>query len=371
MKVEVQDRVSGRMHSRDLLVDGQSVSHLVVRDTAIWLLGVQVRTGGIGGVGTPREHRRKGYSRRLMEDTLGYMRGLGQDVSMLFGIPDFYDKFGYAPCLPEHLIRVATRDAERTARQTPEYRARPVRPDDHPSMVRLYNRDNRARPGALVRSEDAWRGFRMGSSYHVPASALLLEDADGEPVAYAAFDESTTEVNVIEVTAADPRFFPCVLREMSAMAVDLRCGHIQLHAPPDHPFALFVRRCGCRVQTDYARMSGGMMRILNQDALFGKLEPALAERIGHSRFAGSRVELRIETDLGASVLRLGTDAPGSVPVEARMTLPQHALMQLMVGYRHAADVLTEAQVESRGEVEGLLDVLFGGRSPYVWRADRF
>jgi hypothetical protein len=43
----------------------------------------------------------------------------------------------------------------------------------------------------------------------------------------------------------------------------------------------------------------------------------------------------------------------------------------MVGYRNAADVLAEPDVVSGGEARVVLDVLFGGLSPYVWKADRF
>jgi predicted acetyltransferase len=60
-----------------------------------------IRMAGIGDVYTEREHRMKGYMRYLYEDTLTYMTEEGYDVSMLFGIPDFYTKFGYAVCLPQ------------------------------------------------------------------------------------------------------------------------------------------------------------------------------------------------------------------------------------------------------------------------------
>jgi predicted acetyltransferase len=371
MKVEVRGEVSGLAHRRQVFVDGRPVSRLVVHDRLLWMLGTQIRMGGIGGVETDREHRRKGYSRRLLEDTLDYMAGLGQEVSMLFGIPDFYDKFGYAPFMPEHTIRVATRDAERFAREAPGHTARPACPDDRSFLIDLYSRESRLRPGPLVRSADTWPGFRMGSSYDRAAAAVVLEDADGTPAAYAAFDDQVSEVTAIEANAADPCLFPALLRELAALAVERRCGHIDVLAPPDHPFSRFLTRCGCQMTTTYPRMGGGMMRLIDQDALLAKLETALAARMEQSRFAGTRVTLRIETDLGSSELGLGARGAGRERINARVALPQQTLMQLMVGYRSAADVVSEPNVESAGKALAVLDALFGGQSPYVWRADRF
>jgi hypothetical protein len=79
--------------------------------------------------------------------------------------------------------------------------------------------------------------------------------------------------------------------------------------------------------------------------------------------------LRIETDLGPTELSLGPEA--GTPVSATAKLPQAALMQLVMGYRDATDVLTDDGVESCGEAEAVLDVLFPGGCPYVWQADHF
>ena len=82
-------------------MDGEVASWLWVLDLPTRLLGQTVRMGGIGGVNTKESHRMKGYARRLLSDTVSYMTEQGYDVTMLFGIPDFYDKFGYIPaCRP-------------------------------------------------------------------------------------------------------------------------------------------------------------------------------------------------------------------------------------------------------------------------------
>lgn len=371
MAAKVQSRVEGRWHHLEVRKGGEAVSQLAVPDLSIWLQGVQIRMGGIGGVATKPEHRMKGYARTLLEESVRYMTGLGQDVSMLFGISDFYNKFGFQPCLPEHHTRIATRDAERAAEGTMALSRRPIREDDHPFIVRLYNEDNRSRACAVVRDAKTFRGFRKGTTFWTKATSFVLEDARGERVAYAAFDENATEVKVIEVNATDRRAFWTVLHEFAKMAVERRTGQVELHMARDHAFVRFARRYGCRVESNYPRMGAGMMRILNQGPLFRKLRPALAKRLGQSEYSGRRVRLTIETDLGTTDLRFHMTAPSRTAVGGRLKVGQGKLTQLVVGYRIADDILGDPGVESEGEVARLLTVLFGGQEPYVWEADKF
>lgn len=371
MPTEITTTVKGHSHRRQIVRDGETLSRLSVRDCLIWLVGTQVRMGGVGGVRTERQHRMKGHSRRLMEDTVEYMTGLGQDVSMLFGISDFYDKVGFVPCLPEHEAHIATRDAERAAEGAGSYTTRPVRPDDHPFIVALYNEDNRHRAAALVRDEEHFAGFRKGSSYHTRAAAILFEGEGGRRLAYAVYDDNQAEVRVTEVNATDRAAFWSILYEFAKMAVERRCGHIELHMAADHPFLRFARRYGCRLQTDFPRMGGGMMRLLNQDALFEKLHPALERRLARSAFADRPVTLGLETDLGHTELRFNGGTATDSAASALVKLGQGKLTQLLVGYRAADDVLGDPDVEAQGDAEALLKVLFEGQRPYVWQADRF
>jgi predicted acetyltransferase len=368
---EIQTKVQGRWHSRQLDVDGQSVSRLSVLDASIWLLGVEVRMGGIASVNTNSEHRMKGYARRVLEDTVRYMTGLGCDVSMLFGINDFYNKFGFIPCLPGHQSSIATRDAERAAEGAGSYTTRLVKPEDLPWIVALYNARNRHRPAALVRNEESFTGFRKGSAYGVEADAFVMQNEDGERIGYAAFDNSRTAVNIVEVNAVSPAAHWSLLYEFAKMAVERRCGELLLHMPSDDPFVRFARRYGCNTQIGYRRMGGGMMRILNQEALFRKLQPALQERVASSALAGTPMTVTFETDLATTDLHFNGAPKAGRTGRWRVKLGQDKLMQLVVGYRAADDLLTDRDVTAEGDPQELLGILFGGLSPYVWRADVF
>jgi len=313
----------------------------------------------------------KGHARYLLHDTVRYMTEEGFDVSVLFGIPDFYNKFGFIPCLPDHRISVATRDAERAGRRAGKYTTSPMSKRDCGFVVRLYNEDNRHRPASLVREREHFSGFARGTDYWIKASAFVMRDERGRKVAYAVLDDTDTAVKVAEVSATDPTGHAALLYEFARMAIERRCGEIELHIPPEHAFARFVQRFGASVHTRHHRMGGGMMRILNQGQLFRKIEPVLQDRFERSRLGGRPVILSLETDLGATELHLGGASEAEEVHRCRLALGQDKLTQLTVGYRTADDVLSDPEVEAEGNVQPLLEALFGGQAPYMWCPDRF
>lgn len=64
----------------------------------------RLKMGGLGWVATSARHRKRGIGRKLIEDALAYMREHGYHVSMLFGIPNFYHRFGDASALIDYTI---------------------------------------------------------------------------------------------------------------------------------------------------------------------------------------------------------------------------------------------------------------------------
>ena len=83
--------------TRIRLMEGETeLSHVSVLHLPMYVGGAVVTCGGIGGVGTDREHRNRGYARTVLADALEYMTDQGMHLSALFGIPDFYHRFGYA-----------------------------------------------------------------------------------------------------------------------------------------------------------------------------------------------------------------------------------------------------------------------------------
>ncbi|MGC8862303.1 MAG: GNAT family N-acetyltransferase [Armatimonadota bacterium] len=372
--MEIATNVEGARRYRSLLADGKKVSWLTVIDHRMRIGSAVVRMGGIAGVGTEPAERMKGYCRRLMEDSIAYMRDEGFDVSLLFGIPDFYPRFGYAVCGRASVVTMATRDAERAGSSLGPFEIRPYSGDDLDSLIDLYNQANHSRTGTVVRERPQFEGIRKGSRWGTDAEVIVLVDKAGRFAGYAAFDKNDVDLIVTEVEAVDPAAFPNVLYEFARLAIERRTGSIAMYLPPDHPFAEFCHRYECKVTLEYRRCGGAMMRIISQDSLFGKISGELAARIADSRFARDSVRLGLHTDLGDTCLEIEagnvTPRPGTSAGDY-IELPQSRLAQLVMGYRSARDLMTEPDVSFHGNALSLAEVLFPKQNAYVWAADHF
>ncbi len=375
MKITTCDK--GREHKRELWIEGEekSVCHLLVLEYTMRVGTSVVRMAGIGDVYTERAHRKKGYMRYLYEDTVHYMIAEGYDISMLFGIENFYTKFGYAAGLAGFECKVKTRDAEVAATYaTGLYLTRPIGTTDMPAVLALYNAHNAARVCSVVRTVEDFPAFHKGTWYGTQPDTQLWEDANGQLLAYAVWDRYDKAVKVAEVEARDDAFFPTLLSFFAAQAVEKRCEDVLFFIPPDHPFAEYVQRFGAEWKVTYPRYGSGMLRLLNPPSFFEKIAPELERRLALSRSAGYTGMLTFQTDLGTLALVINR---GRIAVESSareglcLELSQDKLTQLVISYRSARDVLNDAQVKAHGDVLPLLNILFPKGTPYIWVADHF
>jgi predicted acetyltransferase len=386
MVMEYRTRDESRHHTRELAVDGQVVSWLTVIDYRMRIGTAEVRMAGIAGVESRPEHRMKGHMRGLFADTVAYMTGQGYVVSALFGIPNFYHRFGYATCLANTRAVLQTRDAELAQSDVPPHQLRPATADDMPWIVDLYNRHNAARSGTLVRLNEHFKGFTKGTHWGQPAECMVLEDHAGQRAGYAAWDRSRERVSVVEAECVDDRWHGALLHEFAGQAIAKRCGQVALHLPQDHPFAEYAQRFGCEWSIEYPRQAEGMMRILDQAALFDKLQPELQRRysrvapLSEPRAAILATDLastRIDIAGGQVSCRTVPPSPVVPPPSRAAALPtirltQDRLMQLVMGYRSARDLLSErAYVYASGDALPLLEALFPKSPAYLWLADQF
>jgi predicted acetyltransferase len=128
---------------------GEPVAQLAVGDYQMNVGGTYVRMGGIAEVVAHPGHRGKGYGASLLRRVVSQMRQDGYPISILFGIPDFYHRFGYVVVLPSYTVTVTTRNAERLGAGNAD--VRPATPEDAPALLQLYREANATRTGSLQR----------------------------------------------------------------------------------------------------------------------------------------------------------------------------------------------------------------------------
>ncbi len=363
-EIVVTEREHDAYHQ--LLIDGQCVSYLTVVYRTMRIGRATVWMGGIAGVGTDKEHRKKGYSRRVLENSNVWMAEKGFDCAVLFGIPDYYHRFGYAPCLIDCEVAMPTRRAERAAGHLT---VRPFEPEDREALLPIYTAENAQQTGSLLRRAD-WEWFGHGTNWFKRTEPWVFCDADGKPRAYAARDISDDTVAVCDLGAASPADYADILRWAGDKAVELRCGEVKFHLPLGHPFADYASHFGARVTSIHHHTSDGMGRILNLVPFLTAIAPELTARAKAAGPAAGSV--RLETDIGAATLRWDGEAVIVSRDDAATTarLPQHRLTQMAMGYHGAATVLALPEASCEGDM-ALLCALFPCRPGYMWLPDHF
>jgi predicted acetyltransferase len=371
--LEIQTKDNGRNHLRELIVDGKSVSWLTLIDYTVRIGRARLRMGGIAGVGTSEDCRMKGYSRSVLEDTTSYMTQEGYDIALLFGIPDYYHKFGYAVCLSEPSFNMDTAQSANLEADD-SYVFSPANESDVPKMMHLYNEVNAGRTLSIERFPEYFKGFTKGSRWGVPAEAVVIKSTDGKFLGYTVFDAVEDAMTVIEVESIDPGAYKSILKYLAKRAEMKNMACFKFMMPQIHPFSVYCRRFNCSVNINYNRCSGGMGRIINQNTMFVKLRDELSQRIERSEYAGYSGTILISTDIGETVLSI---LDGEVRVvcasdsDNSLEIPQSKLMQLVTGYRPIRDLMADDEVKLTGDVVALLDALFPMDEPYTWLADHF
>jgi predicted acetyltransferase len=368
--------------TRISLMEGSEVlSNLSVLHMRMRIGSVIVRAGGIAGVGTPQQHRMKGYGSRVMEDSTSFMAAQGWELGLLLGIRDFYPRFGYAPVMSACSVVMRTREAE-TARV--RHRTRRMRPEDKRTVLRIHNACDLLRTGSRVREMRYWDPFRKGSQWNTKAEGRMLLDARNRAVGYLIIDADKENTSVAEVGALSRDCCETIISLAAADAVAKRAGEITFHAPPDHPLTQTATRFGARVTVVRNRCGGAMGRVICQDALFAALAPELARRLERSEAAGFRGTLAVRTELGESALELdrgtvralgggGGGGGGRGRGRAReLELPQSRLAQLVLGYRSIEDLLLEKGVSVRGaRAAEVIGEMLPLQAAYIWTVDYF
>ena len=164
MGTTIRSTVAGDRCVVAVIAGEEEVARLTILDRRMRLGEAWVRIGAIAGVKTKPGHRGKGYGRELMDGALGCMRDHGYTVSILFGIPGFYHRFGFANVLPSaSLARIRTAAAERLVGNLPVREAQPA------MRRRCLASTTRRMPGGRVRwrgrsrhSRSGWRTMRTG-----------------------------------------------------------------------------------------------------------------------------------------------------------------------------------------------------------------
>ncbi|HOE63479.1 MAG TPA: GNAT family N-acetyltransferase [Candidatus Sumerlaeota bacterium] len=373
MDYQTKDPFYKPEHSRLAKEDGRILGHVSIVEKWMRIGYCAIKMAGIGDVFTHPDARGKNISSHLMNDSIDYMRQNNYPISMLYGIPNFYHKFGYIEAMGSFKVFAPVRFL---AQIKSPLAVRPCREADIPALDKLYNDNYRNKTGSIKRIPACWYKmlepkelFVACSSNDVPIGYVILKSVWGGG-GYAA-----------EVVAPSDEARHAIVVFHIEKYKDVYPSELEYRIAPDDPFFEFLRDFGARVVSQYLAEGQGqaMLRIVNLPQLLKEIKPVLERRLKNSDFAGAEGGINFEAaDAGKASLAFnkGKISIKNSLVKTFQTLqtPQNLLTRSVIGY-WSAGRLIERCIQAGGKapagVSPLLEALFPLQNPLTNEPDYF
>ena len=353
-------------HTRIALVQGEVAGALRLTTDTIRIGEARLKMGGFGWVTTAPNHRHCGIAREMLRDTMAYMRDNQYHVSMLFGIPNFYHRFGFTTTLIEHTASVDVLEASTVPHTA--YRVREGKPSDIAAIQKMHNLHESDVACSLVRSAahvtnrwERWKPVRV------------VTDENGKLTGYFLPRRTPDALDVVEVGVTDWKACAALLHACAAFALEESTSRIRFQAPPGHPLVRFLLQFKSRHETRITRDEGGMMAFVNLPETLESLIPEWESLLLTSAAREIRAEVTIVVDKVAHRIRAHRGALNIATASGanKVSLSGSDLMHLITGYRHFKDIFDSQRRIITPEGRALLETLFPKRTPYVWPIDHF
>ncbi len=230
--------------------NGEMAACLRIIQLRMLVNGASLPMGGISGVASLPEQRRKGYVGQLLRHSLALMRERGQSISALYTPhPSLYRRYGWmiaSSCLkyafkPKDIAPIAT--------APPAGSARRITAEEWPAAAEVYRRFTAGRNGYLDRDERWWKEAvfqRLYDEKRRPNDVAVWAGAGGEPRGYVVYFSGRERrldgppldrIALDELYALDGDAYAGLLRYV--LSHDL-AHEITWYCPIDEPFLVAI-----------------------------------------------------------------------------------------------------------------------------------
>lgn len=350
--------------SRIGILDDKIVTHYGVWDYQMRIGTARVRTGGIGVVATHGEYRKRGLMDMTARASIEAMRMLGYDFTILFGIWNYYHKFGYTRAWADTNINAEIKLFPEMPKGL-KTKSAPAKPDDE--LAALYNRYHATSTGTAVRPtyratfypvDKNWTCTRWLGKNGKTAGYVLMKLENSRPVVMELVGDIATGLAVIRAEAENRDAWEVRFEKL----------------PPESELGRWLRRGTCRVETQYIASGGAMIQLLNLRQALEKMAGELERRLAGSdakKFSGTLAVGFHKETVGLAIKNGRVKVvPGPVK-SAHAVHAGAALAQLLIGTDDPALVCAQQNIKLTGAAAELLPILFPQQPILLYQADRY
>lgn len=346
------------------LIDDRIVTHYGIWDYTMRIGAARVRVGGVGYVATHGDFRKRGLMSQTVQASIDRMREMNYDMSMLFGIGGFYERFGYVLAWSSVKYSFEIKDLPT---DKPKHRISKFSPEPREDLDRLYNRENATRTGTAVKPTflrnqhpDSWVGY-------------LWKDRDGKVAGYVIVShQRADDMECIECCGDDAE----ILLVLATLARRWHCRNLHfstLHY--NHPLRKRIERMTCWERArHYAVGDGGpMILTVNLKSTLIKMEKELSRRLKNSNLADWRGRLLVsDAREKVSLVIDRSQVRVAAPVKSKhKIIGGNELARLLIGSEEPAEVIEAGRMKLTGDAAALVEVLFPNQHPMLNKWDRY
>lgn len=341
----------------------------------------RLRMDGIGGVQTPEAHRHKGYSRRVLEAAVSFMTAGDAVLTTLYGIPNFYPKYGYATLGPEPIITLSSLEERNSIPAGLD--VRPGEAGDLPALRRLYRGETALSIGALVREDDWWTWGVLEQALQPGEDEVRVVVRDRTIVGYAWkattcwWVENWTRdrpegLKIAEAFAADAQAADAVLAACRLWAIDDGTTQVAMAIPETVRVGSAARLQNVQVLERYGDEAEFMGRSTGLVALLWAMQPELQARWQRVSGAMSSFGITLVSDNERATVighEQGIEIDPSRAGDVEVAIDPGNLVRLVLGGFDPVRVLERLHVPA--SARPVLTTLFQRQFPYIYPVDRF
>lgn len=365
--------------SRIAVVAGRIAAHVGVWAYDMRVGGAWLKTGGIGAVLTEPRHRRRGLGAQVFRATQEAMRQAGYLYSVLFGIRNYYHRFGYAVIWGRTTYRI---DPENMPKEPLKLRMGKLPLAEvlcgNGQAMKLYRRDHGNHTGM------ARRPMYCNPANSWPDRVLTgLFDPAGKMHGYLVTRKRGKDLEVFEASGfASPCSPGQLLAAAGVLARKQGCGSVSTYfMSPAHPLCQLLRRSDCRAETQYSSNGGTMGWVVDLAGALETMTPELNARLADSALAGYSGRLRVVggdqtvtlvISRGSVSVAAGGASVSRVPSKlAGVIHAGPASARLLVGSEHPQALAVQGEIRFQGDALRLAEVLFPDQQPSIGALDGF
>jgi predicted acetyltransferase len=353
-------------HTRIALCKNEMAGALRVTTDTVRIGEARLKMGGIGWLAVSLRHRHKGVARELIAQTLHYLHSQNFHISMLFGIPNFYHRFGFATTLMDYSTVIDVGEAIKADKG--HYRRRLGKPGDIHAIQKIHNTQDGQVACSLLRT-----AAHMTNKWESWKAVQVLTNDRGKVAAYFLPRITEQDIVVDEVGAVDWNAASAVLHACAQLGTRHFLQRIRFIAPPNHAFVrhLFQLRSTHEVQMNMER--GGMMTFVSLAETLESMIPEWEYLLSHSACAESRTEVTLVVDRKPCRIRTNRSAIDIAMTHGKnkISLSSEDLIHWVTGYHVPEDRLDAHRIILNPQGREFLATLFPKRDPFVWPLDRF